>query len=75
MTQLRKARRLTLVQLSERLTGLGRPILPTGLSKIEHGERGLSVDDLVALAAALDISPEQLIGPAPIMLAMEMVIQ
>ncbi|WP_018503083.1 helix-turn-helix domain-containing protein [Parafrankia discariae] len=75
MTQLRKARRLTLVQLSERLTDLGRPILPTGLSKIEHGERGLSVDDLVALAAALDVSPEQLIDPSPIMLAVETVIQ
>lgn len=61
---LREDRRLTLAQLSERLGELGRPILPSGLSKIENGERRVDVDDLVALALALDTTPNALLLPA-----------
>lgn len=50
--RLRKARRLSLRALSDRLAGLGRPILPIGLSRLSQGKRRVDADDLVALAAA-----------------------
>ncbi|MEO3842755.1 helix-turn-helix transcriptional regulator [Streptomyces sp. B22F1] len=50
-------------QLAERLTNLGRPIPSTALSKIERGDRRCDVDDLVALAAALGVSPATLLLP------------
>jgi transcriptional regulator with XRE-family HTH domain len=52
---------LTLSQLSERLTKMGRPILPSGLSKIEQGDRSVDVDDLMALAVALGVAPNRLL--------------
>lgn len=63
---LRRERRLTLAQLSERLGQVGRPILPTGVSKIEAGERRVDVDDLVALALAFDVPPNALLLPADV---------
>ena len=56
--------RLSLVELSERLRSLGRPVLPSGLSKIETGDRRVDVDDLVALALALETTPNRLLLPA-----------
>lgn len=58
---LRKAAGLDLSQLSELLTGLGQPISLSGLSKLETGQRRVDVDDLVALALALDVSPNRLL--------------
>lgn len=53
-------------ELSARLAKLGRPILPSGITKIEQGKRRVDVDDLVALAAALKVTPTRLImGPPP----------
>jgi hypothetical protein len=56
--------------LSERLRRLGRPIWPTGITKIEAGRvedgegvRRVDVDDLIALALALDVSPNRLLLP------------
>jgi transcriptional regulator with XRE-family HTH domain len=57
----RERRQLSLQALSERLAALGRPILPSGLSKIEQGTRRVDVDDLVALAAALETVPSHLL--------------
>ena len=60
----RERRNLSLQQLSERLTVVGRPILPSGISKIEQGARRVDVDDLVALADALGTAPGALLqGP------------
>ena len=53
--------RVTVRELSERLAGLGRPILPSGITKIEQGTRRIDVDDLVALAFALDVTPNRLL--------------
>jgi transcriptional regulator with XRE-family HTH domain len=50
-------------ELAERLRELGRPILATGLSKIEKNQRSVDVDDLVALALALKANPNALLLP------------
>ncbi|MFI5883412.1 helix-turn-helix domain-containing protein [Streptomyces sp. NPDC051554] len=63
-------------QLSERLAAIGRPMSPSVISKIEQGDRRIDVDDLVALAVALQVyvgglllplddSPESIIDLAP----------
>lgn len=59
----RKRRGLQLGQLSERLTDVGRPMGASALSKIEAGNRRVTVDDLAALALALDVSPTFLLAP------------
>lgn len=58
---LRGERRLTLDDLARRLVELGRPILKSGLSKVESGERRVDVDDLMALALALNATPNRLL--------------
>ena len=55
--------RIPVRELSARLESLGRPILPSGITKIEQGARRVDVDDLVALADALDASPLGLLLP------------
>lgn len=64
LNELRRARGSTLGELEARLTELGRPILLSALSKIEKGQRRVDVDDLVALARALDVSPNSLLLPS-----------
>src|SRR4051794_3415702 len=59
--QLRKRRGLTVRDLSARLGELGHPVLPSVVSKIELGQRRVPVEDLLALAAALDVSPNRLL--------------
>lgn len=49
--------------LSARLGEIGRPILPSGITKIEDGTRRVDVGDLVALAEVLDVSPVTLLMP------------
>jgi transcriptional regulator with XRE-family HTH domain len=63
VAELRVQRRMTLAQLSEAMGQLGRPILPSGLGKIEKGDRRVDVDDLVALAMALNVTPTRLLLP------------
>lgn len=60
---LRKVRNLSQNELSERLGELGRPMLPSAISKIEGRDRSVDVDDLVALAVALRVSPSRLLLP------------
>lgn len=50
-------------ELSRRLEAIGRPIPVLGLSRIEKGERRVDVDDLVALAYALEVTPLTLLTP------------
>jgi transcriptional regulator with XRE-family HTH domain len=57
----REQRKLSLQTLSDYLEVLGRPILPSGLSKIESGDRRVDVDDLVVLADALGTVPSALL--------------
>jgi transcriptional regulator with XRE-family HTH domain len=58
---LRKRRGLTVRDLSAQLGQLGHPILPSVVSKIELGQRRVAVEDLLALALALDVSPNRLL--------------
>jgi transcriptional regulator with XRE-family HTH domain len=61
--RIRQGRRLTYVDLSDRLTDVGRRVPVLGLARIERGERRVDVDDLVALAVALRVSPLALLLP------------
>ncbi len=61
---LRQSHGLTLHQLAERLVSLDRPIDLSALAKIEKGQRRVDVDDLVALALALRVSPNWLLLPS-----------
>ena len=63
---LRRARQSTGVDLrtlSARLKAAGRSISPSALSKIENGDRRVDVDDLAALAYALETTPADLFTP------------
>jgi transcriptional regulator with XRE-family HTH domain len=59
----REERRLGYAELSRKLAKMGREIPPLGLRRIESGERRVDVDDLVALALALEVSPLALLLP------------
>lgn len=63
LKRLRQRAGLDLRGLSARLRGSGHLISASGLSKIENMERRVDVDDLVALAVALDVSPLALLLP------------
>jgi transcriptional regulator with XRE-family HTH domain len=61
--RLRQARNLSFRGLSERLGALGRPILPAVLHRLSQGKRRVDADDLVAFAAALGVTPADLLLP------------
>ena len=63
MRRLREAQRLGYAEMSRLLEDLGRAIPPLGLRRIESGERRVDVDDLVAIAVVLGISPITLLMP------------
>lgn len=60
---LRNERRLTYVEMAQRLAENGRSIPVLGLRRIERGERRVDVDDLVALADLFRVTPAQLLNP------------
>jgi transcriptional regulator with XRE-family HTH domain len=62
VTQLRDKQNLTYAKLARRCEDAGRPIPVLGLRRIEAGERRVDVDDLMGLAAALEVSPTYLLG-------------
>lgn len=63
-TNLRRLRgEMTYAELSRRLEALDRPIPPLGLRRMEAGERRADVDDLMALALVLGVSPLALLLP------------
>jgi transcriptional regulator with XRE-family HTH domain len=51
---------MSLRDLSAALGDVGRPILPSGIIKIENGTRRVDADDLVALALTLGVTPNRL---------------
>jgi len=60
--QLRASRGWSLADLERRLDEAGRPILRSGLSKIESGERRVDVDDLAAFCQVFGVEPSELLG-------------
>jgi transcriptional regulator with XRE-family HTH domain len=63
--RLRRERGLDLRALADRLAEEGHPIKLGQLSKLELGDRRVDVDDLVALAVVLNVTPTQLLMPEP----------
>ena len=64
LENIRRVRResdLTLTGLAERMETVGRPVGESTLTNIELGHRRVDVDDLVALAVALDTTPNRLL--------------
>lgn len=59
--RLRTAQNLSYTQLSDRLVDWS--ISPVAIRRVEDEERRVDVDDLVALAVALDVSPLTLLTP------------
>jgi hypothetical protein len=55
--------RLSTYDLAERMAELGRPIAPTGITKIEAKGRRVDAGDLIALALALNTTPNRLLLP------------
>lgn len=55
--------RTTYAELSRLLERAGRPIPPLGLRRMEEGGRRVDVDDLMALALVLGVSPLALLLP------------
>jgi transcriptional regulator with XRE-family HTH domain len=61
LRELRGHARLSVRALSKRLEILGQPIAPSAITKIEKGKRRVDVDELVALALALNVTPNRLL--------------
>lgn len=61
--EFRELRRFSYAELSRKLAQYGREIPTLGLRRIEAGERRVDVDDLAALAVALNVSPLALLLP------------
>lgn len=62
--RLRLEQNLGLRALSTELGEVGRPLTHSAVDQIEKGTRRVDVDDLMALAAALNVSPATLLMPA-----------
>lgn len=61
--RLRKRREMSIYELSGQLRKAGRPITPAAVGKIERSQRQVTVDDLIALAVILGVSPSALLMP------------
>ena len=61
--ELLEEQKLTYREVSDRLKQIGRPIPALGLSRISKGTRRVDVDDLIALAIVLEVSPAGLVLP------------
>lgn len=63
LARLRKVRGYSTRQLASELERNGRSISASGISRMEKGERVVTADDLVALAAVFGVSPASLLLP------------
>lgn len=58
--RLREQQKLTLVEMSKKLSEVGRPIPVLGIRRIERAERRVDMDDLIALAEVLRVPADRL---------------
>jgi transcriptional regulator with XRE-family HTH domain len=63
LREIRRARDLSQTELAHRMTESGRPLSKAALLRIERCERGLSLDEALALAAILHVAPAHLLSP------------
>lgn len=63
LRETRKARAMSQTDLAQRMTDGGRPMSREALVRIENGTRGVSLDEALALAAALFAVPPHLLTP------------
>jgi transcriptional regulator with XRE-family HTH domain len=63
LRETRKARGMSQTDLAQRMTDWGRPMSREALLRIENGTRGVSLDEALALAAALFAVPPHLLTP------------
>lgn len=63
LVRVRKKVGLTTRELAALLSVRGMPMSSSGITDIERGRRGVSVDQLTALAGALAVSPLALLTP------------
>lgn len=63
--RLRKSLGLSQTALAERVTEAGAPLGDMAIWGIENGKRRINVDDLYALAEALQATPRELLSPQP----------
>jgi transcriptional regulator with XRE-family HTH domain len=63
LARLRERHGLTTRQLAGALESAGRPIPASGITRMEKGERVVTVDELTALAVVLGVSPSALLMP------------
>lgn len=59
----RNRRGFTTSELAEKMGELGQPIHASAVTKIEKGDRGVTLDEWIAFAAALNVPPVALILP------------
>ncbi|MFD0003548.1 helix-turn-helix domain-containing protein [Streptomyces sp. NPDC127178] len=64
LARLRSALRKTTSDLAEHVSQLGVPMTASTITKIETQQRRVTVDELVAFAVALNVSPVTLMLPA-----------
>jgi transcriptional regulator with XRE-family HTH domain len=60
---IRERRGMSQGDLAAALAEIGRPTQRTAIAKVESGDRRVDVDDLVAFAVALNVSPARLLLP------------
>ncbi|HNP57521.1 MAG TPA: helix-turn-helix transcriptional regulator [Gordonia sp. (in: high G+C Gram-positive bacteria)] len=63
VTRYRKRRGYSMRALAEELTTNGRTMSASAISQIENTARRVDVDDLFAIAVALDVTPDLLLMP------------
>jgi transcriptional regulator with XRE-family HTH domain len=61
--RVRSSRGWSTYELAGKLAKVGRSIAPSAISKIERGERQVSIDELVTLAVVFRVSPSALLLP------------
>jgi transcriptional regulator with XRE-family HTH domain len=61
LRETRRARDLSQAELARRMTEVGRPMSKAALLRIENGERGLSLDEAIALTRILHAVPAQIL--------------